>query len=232
MHVRFIKTLISFLLCFSIFLVSAVSAQKKVRKPPTNGAISSACQVAYEDVIDYLFPALFVGQGEGYGMRLRYSPPNRPEIQVNIFHPSPGRFQVDLYKPKNGSIRLQLQDLQLKNGRLGFAKIVKQIQVEKIRIDLTEEEVRSIQAGFMDIIKEYAVYEARRDKNPRSEVTITFDPPGYEIQYFGSGNVRLWGEGPPILGEPAKDEPPFVEWMRGVYRKIAKKHRVENSFLN
>ena len=54
---------------------------------------------------------------------------------------------------------------------------------------------------------------------------ISLDGVGYDVWYFGGGKIRLWGEGNSIDGKPLENEPPFIEWMREVFRIVESKKR-------
>ena len=221
-----IKLLI--IICFCLlFFSQQAQGQKRA---------SCDCQVEYEDVINHLFPKYFVGLYNGYKMILRYSPPNESEVQINIFHVKPGKFEVYLYKHEssreNDSISRQLQDIQQKNCNASFSKIIRQIKVEKLRIYLTESEILKIRAGFFDVVKKSNDFENREfEKSKSNLVPINiFDETAYEVDYSGGGRIKLYGEGNRIEAEkPSEDESPFIEWMREIYKLVQARKVYENS---
>ena len=150
-------TKVLLIICLGILTVKFVEAQRSNQKQQFQNTTTSNCSVEYEDVINYLFPRTFVGRGNGYAMALRYSPPNKSETQVNIFQPEPGRFEVYQYSSKNGSILLQVQDIQLKEESISFNEIVKRIKVNKIKISLTENEIQRIRESFLKLLKSQVI---------------------------------------------------------------------------
>ena len=217
---------ISALFCFCVLIFAQRSEGQTIRKRSAdNKSKVCDCKVEYEDVISFLFPRYRVGLGKGYALILNYTLPNRPEIQINIFHIERGRVEVDLYKhqPRSDydSVSLQLQDIQEKNCNASFSEITKQIKVEKTRISLTEEEVLKIRNGFFDVFKKSNEFEGKHLENMKSDfVTIRLDSPFYLVRYNGGGNISLGGEGNSIDENPSEDEPPFIEWMREVYKLV------------
>lgn len=204
-------------MCLIVFSIQLIDAQKKVQKitPAARG------EVIKEDVIDYLFPTYFVGTYLGYAMWLRYTEPNAPEIQINIFHPERGRFEVDLYRASGKSIAHQIEEIKAKNKKATFQEIVRQIKIEKIRVNLTEREVLKIKTDFLESASKSNDFESRIFNRSTSEIPLQiFDETLYEVTYLGIGNIRLWSEGDIIAGKPSGEEPPFIEWMRNVYKLV------------
>ncbi len=211
------------LLLITLMIVQFAGGQKTKREQEKKEKGSCDCPVAYDNVIDDLFPSIFVGLGNGYKMRLRYSRPNHPEMQINIIYPDNGQFEVVLYKSIQRSILLQVQDMQVKNKNIEFKDIVKRIQVSKTRINLSESEVKGIRESFLETVKKSAEIESKRLIAARSSVMITFDQAGYELRYYGSGTIKLYGEGNSIAGKPFPEEPPFIQWMREIYAMVEKR---------
>lgn len=213
---------------FVVILLGVQLAFAQTSKQNIHTQTSDPCNnlVEYDKVISNLFPHYFLGSGDAHTMFLSYTPPNEPEMQISILFSKPGKSEIYLYKSIDRSILLQLQDIQKKNCNASYSEIIKQIKFRKTRVNLTENELLEIRTGFSDTVKNSINYENRNFENVDSDlVTIILDSPSYEVSYSGLGNITLSGAGNPIDSKPLKDEPPFIEWMREVYRIIISKDR-------
>lgn len=228
MKTNWIRILIVF--CVIALNVQFAEAQRNKRNKQIQNASSCDCSVEYDDVVNYLFSRNTLGLGNGYLLTLRYISLNEPEWQIDIIHFKPGRFEVYLhkYKPTNNnvSILIHLQNIQQKNCNASFNEIVKQIKVEKKSVNLTENEVLKIRTGFFEAVRKTNEFENGGLERMKSDLTsIYLDPPGYNTSYIGEGNILLSGAGNYIDGKPFENEPPFIEWMREVYRIVESKTR-------
>lgn len=208
------------IICLIVLSVQVTEAQKRVQKKvPT-----IYCEIDDQDVVNYLLPRYFVGTYFGYAMSLRYAEPFEPEVQLNIFHPERGSIKVDLYRVLGKSIALQIADIKAKTKNPTFQQIVRQIKIEKIRVNITENEVLKIKADFLESVRKSSEFEERIFNRSTSEIPLQiFDRTYYEVEYLGIGNIRLSSEGNEIAGKPADEEPPFVDWMRSVYKIVKSK---------
>lgn len=218
------KILFAVFLCLLIFSQQS-NAQKKSNSKQIKKKSSCDEALDYYTALDHLFPKYFLGQGNGYALAFRYTPTesDEPESQITIFHPEPGTYETYLYKPIKGNINLQFQKIEQQKGCVTYQDVIKLIKIEKVKIGLNETEIKKIREGFFDALKTFTEFEKRTADNNSNKANILLDGTGYEAEYYGIGNIKLLGEGYSIDGKPFDGEPPFVEWMRNVYRTVERK---------
>ncbi len=179
----------------------------------------------YLTVIDSLFPTYFIGRENGVGLVLRYSPTNKPEVQVNILYKASGSAEVTIFCARDKSILLQLQDIQGRNEEISFDAAVAQIKYERYRVDLPRQALRQIRSDFLQVIEKTLVFETEASSLKENEITIPYDRDGYEVWYLGKGNMKFWSEANSLGNNPTKDEAPYINWMRAVLRRAEQAKR-------
>jgi hypothetical protein len=180
----------------------------------------------YLTVIDSLFPTYFLGRENGVGLVLRYSPTNKPEVQVNILYKASGSAEVTIFRAVDKSILLQLQDIQSRNQEISFDAAVAQIKYERYRVDLPRQAVRQIRSDFLQAIEKTLAFEAAPNRLKENEITIPYDRDGYEVWYLGKGTMKFSSEANSLGNKPTKNEAPYINWMRAVIKRAEQAKRM------
>lgn len=217
---KIIKILFAFFFTIlsSFIIAGQIPDQKKQNAEPCKS------EIEFDNVLSNLFPKYFLGSGNAHTMILSYDMSYDPEIQINILFSNAGKSRVYLYKATDKSIRQQFYEILEKNCNATYSEIIKQIKFKVLNIELTENEILQIRNGFSEAVEKSIIFENRKFKtaNPNL-VNVTLHSPYYIANYSGSGGIRLSGEGNLVSSKPHKDEPPFIEWMRKVYRLVESK---------
>lgn len=172
----------------------------------------------YYKVLDLVFPRnVLQDQKSDYTFVLRYEPAFRAESQITITGRG-GNIEVVKYTALDGSIEARLSDMVRRGRKEDVRRMARLIRIQKQYINVSSQDIKRFHESFFDSLRlsERAHLDAAKDR-----VTITANGTGYRLWYSGQTEVQSEFGGSNITTHTRPDESPLLDWMKGVYLKVA-----------
>lgn len=172
----------------------------------------------YQEVLDLVFPRnILKDQNSDYAFVLRYEPTFRAESQITIT----GRgenIEVVKYTALDGSIEARLSDMVRRGRKEDARRMARLIRIQKQYINVSSQDIKRFHESFFDSLR---LSERARLDDAKNRLNITADGTGYRLWYSGQTEVQSEFGGSNITTLTRQDESPLLDWMKGVYLKVA-----------
>ena len=217
---KFVKVLL--LTCVTVVVPQLAVGQRPKQVTQKAAIAVQQCDVEYDRLIDTVFPHFFLGQGNGFGLAIRASPYDEPEVQLNVMRSEPGKYEAVLYRAKGKSLVLQLQDLCDGSRALDYSTAEVRIKFEKVRLELKDSDVVALRDEFLKVAAK-SIESENSVSDEKGSNGLMFDHrTTYQVWYSHGFWIHMLGNEEFAGTDPAASEARFVRWARGVIEQYQK----------